>query len=285
MHPIADWMELREILKKVVLLGDGGVGKTSLIARYVVNKFDNKYIATIGTKVTRKDIQIVKPNLIINLRLMIWDILGQKEYSKIRTTSLNGAQGLILVGDLSRPETIQSLESFWLKEVNQIVGDIPTVLVGNKIDLAEKSSMAGTVLDSIGQRLSIPIMMTSAKTGDGVERVFTVLGDMLVDGVSARTPPGKEKPPQSLAEVVDFIVQDFCAQYGDLEKAMLIVQHQFEDAGVDIRNPQKDSVLRALDGLAKAEELSLTKTVARVNLEERQRLVILSKGLGKGRKG
>jgi hypothetical protein len=58
---------------------------------------------------------------------------------------------------------------------------------------------------------------------------------------------------------------------------MLIVQHQFEDAGVDIRKPQKEAVLKALDGLAKAEELSLTRTVARVNLEERQRMVILSK--------
>ena len=59
---------------------------------------------------------------------------------------------------------------------------------------------------------------------------------------------------------------------------MLIVQHQFEDAGVDIRKPQKEAVLQALDGLAKAEELSLTKSVARVNLEERQRMVILAKG-------
>src|SRR4030066_874595 len=127
-------MELRELLKKVVLLGDGGVGKTSLIARYVVNKFDDKYIATIGTKVSRKDIQIIKPNLIINLRMMIWDILGQKEYSKIRTASLSGAQGVILVGDLSRMETVQSLEDFWLKEVQAVVGRVPTVIVGNKTD-------------------------------------------------------------------------------------------------------------------------------------------------------
>src|SRR4030067_1751589 len=121
-------MELREILKKVVLLGDGALGKTSLIARYVVNKFDDKYIATIGTKVSRKDIQVIKPNLIINLRMMIWDILGQKEYSKIRSASMSGAQGLILVGDLSRSETVQSLSDFWLKEVDRGVGKIPTIL-------------------------------------------------------------------------------------------------------------------------------------------------------------
>ncbi len=271
-------MELREILKKVVLLGDGGVGKTSLIARYVVNKFDDKYIATIGTKVSRKDIQIIKPNLIINLRMMIWDILGQKEYSKIRIASLSGAQGLILVGDLSRAETIQSLPDFWLKEVTQMVGKIPTVLVGNKMDLADRGSMAATILESMGQKLGFPAILSSAKTGENVENLFVTIGEMLVADVVALQPKAKERPPRTLAEVVDFIVQDFCAQYGDLEKAMLIVQHQFDEADVDIRKPQKEAVLQALDGLAKAEEISLTKTVARVNLEERQRMVILAKG-------
>jgi small GTP-binding protein len=271
-------MELRDILKKVVLLGDGGVGKTSLIARYVINKFDDKYIATIGTKVSRKDIQLIKPNLIINLRMMIWDILGQKEYSKIRSASLSGAQGLILVGDLSRPETIRSLPDFWLKEVRSVCGDIPTVMVGNKLDIADKSGMASTLLETTGQKLGYPTMLCSAKTGDNVESIFTTLGDILVADITGAPTKAKEKAPQSLAEVVDFIIQDFCAQYGDLEKAMLIVQHQFEDAGVDIRKPTKDAVLKALDGLAKAEELSLTKTVARVNLEERQRMVILSRG-------
>ena len=271
-------MELRDILKKVVLLGDGGVGKTSLIARYVINKFDDKYIATIGTKVSRKDIQFVKPNLIINLRMMIWDILGQKEYSKIRSASLSGAQGLILVGDLSRPETIKSLQDFWLKEVQAQVGGIPTVVVGNKVDLAEKNSMTAAVVEAMGQRLGYPTLLTSAKTGANVEEIFNTLGDLLVADLVGAPAKTREKPPQSLAEVADFIIQDFCAQYGDLEKAMLIVQHQFEDAGVDIRKPQKEAVLQALDGLAKAEELSLTKSVARVNLEERQRMVILAKG-------
>ncbi len=270
-------MELRDILKKVVLLGDGAVGKTSLIARYVVNKFDDKYIATIGTKVSRKDIQVIKPDLIINLRMMIWDILGQKEYSKIRSASLSGAQGVILVADLSRPDTVKSLQEFWIKEVIAVEGKVPTIIVGNKLDLATKNSMSTTMIETMGQRLGYPVMLCSAKKGTNVEAMFTMLGEMLVTDVNAKQAKEKEKAPQTLAEVVDFIIQDFCAQYGDLEKAMLIVQHQFEEAGVDIRKPHKESVLKALDGLAKAEELSLTKTVARVNLEERQRMVILSK--------
>jgi len=270
-------MELKELLKKVVLLGDGAVGKTSLIARYVVNKFDDKYIATIGTKVSKKDMQLSKPNLIINMRLMIWDILGQREYARIRSASLSGAQGVIIVGDLTRPETIQSMEAFWLKEIEDVVGSVPTVLVGNKLDLAEKDSMTIAMLESMGQKLGHPTFLASAKTGDNVEATFQVLAEKLVENVSASKLKAEEESPKTLAEVLDFIIQDFCAQYGDLEKAMLIVQHQFEEADVDIRHPSKDAVLEALEGLAKAEELSLTKTVAAVNLEERQKMVVLAK--------
>ena len=269
-------MELREILKKVVLLGEGGVGKTSLIARYVVDKFDDKYIATIGTKVSRKDLQVIKPNLIINLRLMIWDVLGQREYSKIRAASLSGAQGLILVADLSREDTVRNLTEFWLKEAEAIVGKVPTVLVGNKEDLADKEGMAATLLEAQGQKLGYPTFIASAKTGDNVENIFGTLGDLMVAEVAAPQTPSSDAP-KTLAEVVDHIVQDFCAQYGDLEKAMLIVQHQFQEAGVDIRRPRRDSVLQALDGLARAEELSLSNTVAMVNLEERRRMVVLAR--------
>ncbi|HUU07698.1 MAG TPA: Rab family GTPase [Thermoplasmata archaeon] len=269
-------MELREILKKVVLLGDGGVGKTSLIARYVVDKFDDKYIATIGTKVSRKDIQVIKPNLIVNLRLMIWDVLGQKEYSKMRSASLSGAQGLILVGDLTRSETVDSLLEFWLREAELVVGKVPTIVVGNKADLADKSQMTATVLESQGQKLDFPTCLASAKTGENVETMFQTLGEMMVADVVAPPSAGPDEP-KTLAEVVDHIVQDFCAQYGDLEKAMLIVQHQFQEAGIDIRRPRRDAVLQALDGLARAEELSLSKTVSMVNLEERRKMVVLAR--------
>ncbi len=272
-------MELKELLKKVVMLGDGAVGKTSLTARYVVNKFDDKYIATIGTKVSKKDMQLTKPNLIINLRLMIWDILGQKEYSKIRTASLSGAQGVILVGDLTRPETVKSLDDVLDTGDRVGRGQDPDGPHGQQVRPRGQGLRVrrGPRVDRARAAGTRPCS-ASAKTGENVEDVFATLGEMLVADVVASRPKNAEEAPQTLAEVVDFIIQDFCAQYGDLEKAMLIVQHQFEEAGVDIRKPSREAVLQALEGLAKAEELSLTKTVAAVNLEERQRMVVLAKG-------
>jgi GTPase Era involved in 16S rRNA processing len=175
-------------------------------------------------------------------------------------------------------ETVQSMQEFWLKEVESVLGRTPIVLVGNKVDIAKTDSMAATVLESLGQKHCHPVFLTSAKTGDNVEALFAALGEQMVAEVAASPTRVEDTAPKKLAEVVDFIIEDFCAQYGDLEKAMLIVQHQFEEAGVDIRKPHKEAVLQALEGLARAEELSLTKTVAQVNLEERQKLVVIAKG-------
>jgi len=266
-------MELKEILKKIVLLGDGGVGKTSLITRYVIDKFDDKYIATIGTKVSRKDLQLTYPNLIINLRLMIWDILGQKEYSKIRNLSMSGSHGLLLVTDLCRPETVRSVDEFWIPEAEKVSGKLPLVLVGNKVDACPASSPGAQSLQELGRRLKSPVFFSSAKTGENVEAVFGALGKSLLTEYERRVAPARPEAPETLAEVVDLIIQDFCAQYGDLEKAMLIVTHQFGEAGVDIRRPDPRAILQALEGLAKAEQVALSETVAKVNLDERRRMV------------
>lgn len=266
-------MELKEIVKKIVLLGDGGVGKTSMIARYVINKFDDKYIATIGTKVSRKDLQLIYPNLIVNLRLMIWDILGQKEYSKIRSASLTGANGIIAVGDLGRPETITSLNEFWIPEASKIVGDLPTIFVGNKLDLVTPESPSVKLLEADGAKRGAPIFLCSAKTGENVEAVFKAIGELLVSDLVQAARKERAQAPKNLVEAVDAIIQDFCAQYGDLEKAMLIVQHQFSEAGVDVRKPSYSAVLNGLERLMTAEAVALSETVARVNYEERKKLI------------
>jgi len=209
----------------------------------------------------------------VNLRLMIWDILGQKEYSKIRDASMTGAHGIIIVGDLSRPETIKSMEEFWMEEAKKSVGKIPTIYVGNKSDLVPKDGPSAKLLTLISAKRAIDAFVCSAKTGENIEEVFMALGDKLITDIVDRKKLEGESLPSTLPEAVDFIIQDFCAQYGDLEKAMLIIQHQFAEARVDIRKPRKDAVLEALRLLMKAEELSLSQTVARVNYEERKRLI------------
>ena len=102
-HLMAETLQLS---KKVLLLGDPSVGKTSLIRKFVHNMFNDKYISTLGTKVSSKRLIFKHPtqDQIFELKLMIWDVMGQKEYAMLHRSAYQGAQGALLVCDITRNE-------------------------------------------------------------------------------------------------------------------------------------------------------------------------------------
>ncbi|UCG70241.1 MAG: GTP-binding protein, partial [Thermoplasmata archaeon] len=100
--------KIKEYQKKVLVLGDGAVGKTSLIRRFVVDKYDDNYVLTIGSKVTAKALQITMDGISIYLKLQIWDILGQKGYKNLYNSSFRGSKGVIFVADITRKDTLKS---------------------------------------------------------------------------------------------------------------------------------------------------------------------------------
>ena len=134
--------------------------------------FDDKYIATIGTKVSKRDIEYKLPDKTIYLTLMMWDILGQKDYKKMRIQGISGSHGIVLVADLNRPETLKSVEDFWLPEVWETLGALPVVFVGNKCDLAGAESQRALDLKKIADKNEMPFIPCSAKTGENVEKFF-----------------------------------------------------------------------------------------------------------------
>src|SRR6266702_3278588 len=103
-------MQTLEFEKKVLLIGDASVGKTSLVRRFVIDKFDDRYIVTIGTKTSRKPMEFkYEPQqLAITLTLNIWDIIGQKEMKKLHTLYFKGSEGVIVVCDMTRADTLAS---------------------------------------------------------------------------------------------------------------------------------------------------------------------------------
>ncbi len=117
---------------KVVLLGNGAVGKTSLVRRYVDNKFDEDYIATIGVNVKKKEIDD------LDITLSLWDIYGQKSVSPGRHASnYTGAEGAIIVFDLLRKNTFDTLND-WIRDLYKVTGKkVPVVVLGNKNDMIE----------------------------------------------------------------------------------------------------------------------------------------------------
>jgi small GTP-binding protein len=168
------------ISKKVCLLGDFAVGKTSLVRRFVYSLFDDKYISTIGVKVSRKTLVVPRANQVVDLTIMLWDLAGSEEFTPVRASYLRGAAGAVLVCDLTRPETLASMETY----VDDLLGVNPNaqlVLAANKRDLIEQQLLTLAEIERVAADLNATYYLTSAKTGDDVETLFRHLGRLLVN--------------------------------------------------------------------------------------------------------
>lgn len=175
-------MELSGVLKaKVCLVGEAAVGKTSLIRRYVEDEFDDRYITTLGAKVSLKRIWISPkndPDKRLEVQLSIWDLIGEQAYLEtLHQSYLRGSTGLIAVCDVTRYSTLEALDR-WITAAFQISGEVPLALVVNKVDLKDqvpelhyKPGEPQSKAETFGG-FSI---MASAKSGENVNSVFTKL--------------------------------------------------------------------------------------------------------------
>jgi small GTP-binding protein len=155
------------------MLGDFGVGKTSLVARYVRNTFSDKYLTTVGVKV---DSRIVSPVSGTDIKLVIWDIAGKAVLDTLNQNYLRGASGLILVADGTREASLRAALNLAM-QARDVIADPACVLFVNKLDLVDRWEVAPAVLAEI--RRSLAVFETSALSGDGVEAGFTELARKL----------------------------------------------------------------------------------------------------------
>jgi small GTP-binding protein len=163
---------------KVLLCGPAGVGKTSLIMRFIKSKFQTDYKLTVGVDILTKDVELANDNI---CTLSIWDIGGQERFSFIRSTFYKGAAGALLVFDLSRAATWDEIKN-WRAEVKQFAGDIPFVLIGNKLDLLAD---VGEVIDrdearAYAESQGSEYIETSAKDNLNVDQAFIALTKKIV---------------------------------------------------------------------------------------------------------
>jgi len=161
---------------KVCFIGDAGVGKTSLIKRFVLDVFDDRYIATIGTKVTKKIVEVQEKGSSVKVMMLVWDIMGQKGFRELlREAYFFGAHGAIAVCDLTNKETLEELR-YWIKALTDVAGDVPIVFAGNKADLENERIVKEQELQELALKYKAKAFMTSAKTGQNVENLFKALG-------------------------------------------------------------------------------------------------------------
>jgi small GTP-binding protein len=170
-------MEAKRMKMKVCLVGEAAVGKTSLIRRFVHDDFDDKYIQTLGTKVSKKEILLDVPpgDGAIKVDMTVWDIMGQKGFRELlKEAYFYGAKGIIAVCDVTRKNTLDDLDD-WIEGVYSVTGRIPIEIFANKVDLEDKMEIGREEVEQFSKAYDSPWHFTSAKTGKNVEEAFKSL--------------------------------------------------------------------------------------------------------------
>ncbi len=285
------------LTKKVVLLGDSSVGKTSLIKRYVHDSFDDSYIVTIGTKVSKKELKVERDGSEERVKLMIWDVLGQTGFTSVHTRTFAGVHGAILVADVTRKETLTTLEQYWIPTLKAVVEKVPFVFAGNKADLKENYAFSLKDLQELASKYNTGTTeklppelstsyLTSAKTGDNVDKLFESLGHLTVSE-QAEADPIKElyesllamgvhrtSDTSTLTGTLDAIIVDFCEGINDDKKAMNVIRKVAKKIDLDVRNPTKEVMLKFVNGLAAADKEMISSARSKINKKKRTQMVL-----------
>ncbi len=163
------------IQKKICLLGEFGVGKTSLIQRFVEGRFDDKYLSTVGVKISRK---ILKRSY-GEMNMLVWDLAGSNGIESSASTYMQGTTGALIVCDLTRRDTLITCENY-ARQVRTMNPAVKLVFAGNKVDMTkERLVSVPDMLAMLSVFGETTFFLTSAKTGEQVEEAFIDLAEKI----------------------------------------------------------------------------------------------------------
>lgn len=169
-----------DYIVKICLLGEAAVGKTSLVYRFIENKFRDNYKSTLGVNLLKKDMVIDGYG---GVSCQIWDLGGQESFKSLRKLYLEGANGAFVIYDMTKRKTFDKLTE-WIESFKESRGERPLLLVGNKIDLEDKIKVEQNEAKEFADKNSMELLLTSAKTGENVEKAFEALVKTILDDVS-----------------------------------------------------------------------------------------------------
>jgi small GTP-binding protein len=172
-------MDRQKVKVKICLVGEGAVGKTCLIRRFIQDQFDDRYISTLGAKVSKKEIKVNGPNGSADIDMTIWDIMGEKGFRELlKEAYFHGAQGVLAVCDVTRKDTLKDLDE-WVAAVVKVTGNVPIEFLANKSDLKDQLEVTDADVSRAAAAYKAPYLFTSAKTGANVEAAFSKLAQMI----------------------------------------------------------------------------------------------------------
>jgi small GTP-binding protein len=165
---------MKVIQKKICLLGDFSVGKTSLIRQFIETRFDENYLSTIGVHMSRKRLDRGDHHL----DFLIWDLAGGEEFKGVGKNYLRGASGGLIVCDLTRRDTLASL-AYYAEELRLLNPQCALVFAANKVDLKTERTVSDDMLQAAVAQFADNCLLTSAKTGEHVNLAFSTLADQI----------------------------------------------------------------------------------------------------------
>ena len=164
---------------KICLVGEGAVGKTCLIRRFIHDQFDDRYISTLGAKVSKKELRVEDDGKTVDVDKTIWDNMGEKGFRELlKEAYFHGAQGVLAVCDITRMDTLTDLDE-WVAAVVKVTGQVPVEFLANKADLKDQQTITASDLEAAAKVHDAPFLFTSAKTGENVEQAFADLAKLI----------------------------------------------------------------------------------------------------------
>ncbi len=165
-----------DLIFKIVLIGDSGVGKTNLLARYLKKEYKEETKATVGVEFGEKKYELSG----LKIKAQIWDTAGQERYKAITSMYYKGAKGALIVFDLSSKNTFQNVEK-WYNEIKKTADpNINLILIGNKSDLKDKRQISTEEGENKAKEMNVAYLETSALNCDNVDKAF----DALIEAIS-----------------------------------------------------------------------------------------------------
>ena len=160
---------------KVVMIGDTGVGKTHLLARYLYNTFDLNTPSTVSATFATKKVKKENGDEIV---LQLWDTAGQEAYKGLTKLYFKNAYGIIIVYDITRRDSFEEIKNYWYQQVKESVNqNVKIVIVGNKFDLFTNGKVDEEEVRTFAKSIGAMFQLTSAKTSSGVDKLFEDLAN------------------------------------------------------------------------------------------------------------